>query len=246
VRGLGLAVCEFHLLGITKGQSASNTGIKMVTRMPRQGTRLDYLPVIRSDEEHVALLLTSLINSANPLVRCLNTYNCSLVHTSVSNHVRRGKVVHDELKFALLNALGDLFCHTSSAHLRCLVVGCDTLVRGHQILRLITRLQREYFLYASVEKKCNVGVFFSFCDMDLLDTLGTKSLCQNVAHVLRLESNSEWIVELVLRHCCETNVLWVRKVRLWRCINTSEELCDFSNTVRAVVEEENLVAIYLS
>jgi hypothetical protein len=62
--------------------------------------------------------------------------------------------------------------------------------------------------------------------------------------VLWFESNFERIVELVLGHGCESDVLWVREVLQWGTVNISKKLSDLSNTVRAVVEEEYLVTIW--
>jgi hypothetical protein len=61
--------------------------------------------------------------------------------------------------------------------------------------------------------------------------------------MLRLEGNLEWVIELVLCHGCESDVLWVWEVLQWRAISISEKLGDLSDAVRSVVEEENLVTI---
>ena len=61
--------------------------------------------------------------------------------------------------------------------------------------------------------------------------------------MLRLESNCEWVVELVLSHGSESDVLWVREFFQRRAVDAAKKLGDLSDTIRSVVEKEDLVAI---
>jgi len=61
--------------------------------------------------------------------------------------------------------------------------------------------------------------------------------------MLGLEGDLERIVELVLSHSGKSDVLWVWEIFSWGTIDVTEKLCDFSDTIGTVVEEENLIAI---
>lgn len=161
----------------------------------------------------------------------------------MANHIRWSKVVHDEFELALLYPLAHLLSDTGGTHLWGLVIGGNALVGWDKILRFISLLKREDLLDTTVEEECDVSVLLSLRDVDLLNTLGAQCLGQNVSHVLGLESNREGVIELVLGHGGEVDVLWVWEVLQWRTIEVSEQLSDLSDTVRSVVEEEYFVAI---
>lgn len=199
--------------------------------------------MIRSNEQEVILLLAALVDLTNSLVGCSNTNDSGLVNTSVANHIRGSKVVHHELELALLNTLAHLFSDASSAHLRSQVVGSNTFVGWDEILLLVSDFEREDLLNSSVEEESDMGIFLGLGDVDLGDALATKSFSKDIAHVLWLESNLERVVELVLGHGGESDVLGVWEVFEWRTVNIAEKLGDFSDTVRSVVEEEYLIAI---
>jgi len=57
------------------------------------------------------------------------------------------------------------------------------------------------------------------------------------------EGNLEGVVELVLSHGCNSDVLGVGKIWLRGAVDVSEQLSDLSHTIGPVVEEEYLVAI---
>lgn len=215
VAGLGLTVGEFHLLSIA---------------------------VIGGDEKDVALLLAGIVDLSDGLVGGLNTHESGLVHTSVADHVWRRKVVHDEGKLVLSQTLGHLDGHTIGRHLRGLVVGCDTLVRGHEILRLITSLKLEDLLDTTVEEESDMGVLFCLGNVYLLDVLLTEPLGEDITHVLGLVGNLEGVVSLVLGHGDKVD-LGIGEIGPGRSVDVSEELGDLSDTVGSVVEEEDVVAI---
>jgi hypothetical protein len=64
--------------------------------------------------------------------------------------------------------------------------------------------------------------------------------------MLWFKSDHEWVVELVLCHSCKGDVLWVWEFFQRRAVDVSKKLSDLSDTIRPVIEEENLVAIYKS
>jgi hypothetical protein len=49
--------------------------------------------------------------------------------------------------------------------------------------------------------------------------------------VLWLEGNGERIAEFVLSHGCNSDILWVREVWLWRSVDITEKLRNFSHTI---------------
>lgn len=61
--------------------------------------------------------------------------------------------------------------------------------------------------------------------------------------MLRLESDLEGVVELVLGHGREGDVLGIGEVWSGRTINVSKKLGDFSDTVGPVVEEKDLISL---
>jgi hypothetical protein len=199
--------------------------------------------MIRSNEKHVAFFLASLINLPNALIGFGNTNYGRLIDTGMSNHVRGSKVVHDELEFILRHTLTDLLCNTCSAHLWCLVISSNALIRRDKILLLISCFEGEDFFDTSIEEKRYMGVLFRFGNMNLVYSLSSKGLCENVTHVLRLERNCERIIELVLGHGGKGDVVWVRESLQWRTINIAKELSDFSNAVGTIIEEKHLIAI---
>ena len=119
------------------------------------------LPVVGGDEQSVSVGLASLVNLANSLVGLGNGLDSRLVHTSVTNHVRRGKVVHDELVLALGNTLGHLLGDTHGGHLGLLVVGGD-LGRGDEVAFFVLEL----LLYTAVEEERDVRVLFRLWKYD--------------------------------------------------------------------------------
>jgi hypothetical protein len=110
-------------------------------------------------------------------------------------------------------------------------------------LLFVSSLKREDLLNTAVEKERDVGIFLGLCNVDLLDSLCTQCLCENITHVLRLEGDGERVVKFVLSHGRDSNILWVREIFQWRTIDVSEQLGNFPNTIRSVVEEEYLIAI---
>lgn len=194
--------------------------------------------MVGSDEEKVVVLLASLVDLANGLVGGSNTLNSSVVDTSVANHVRRSKVVHDELELALANAVGHLLANTGGAHLRVLVV-CGDLRRGNHV----AHLTGELLLNTTVEEESNVGVLLSLSNVALLEILLAEPFSEDVTHVLRREGNGESVVGLVLGHGGDVDVLGVGEVGLGRAVVVAQKLGDFTDTVRTVVEEEDGVVI---
>lgn len=194
--------------------------------------------MVGSDEEKVVVLLASLVDLANGLVGGSNTLNSSVVDTSVANHVRRSKVVHDELELALGNALSCLLTNTGGAHLRVLVVRGD-LGRGNHV----AHLTGELLLNTTVEEESNVGVLLGLSNVTLLEVLLTEPFSEDVTHVLRREGNGEGVVGLVLGHGGDVDVLGVGEVGLGGTVVVTQELGDFTDTVGTVVEEEEGVVI---
>ncbi len=194
-------------------------------------------PVIRGDEEDVTFLLASLVDFSNTFISCGNTDNGSIVVTSVSHHIRRSEIIHDELKFLLLYTLAYLLSNTHSAHLWRLVICGNALVRWDEILLLVSRFKREDLLNSTVEEESDVSVLLSLSNVDLLDTLGAQGLSKDVTHVLRLETDLEGVVELVLSHRNESDVLWVGEIWQRRAVIISKELSDLAHTIGSVVEE---------
>lgn len=110
-------------------------------------------------------------------------------------------------------------------------------------MSLISGLERKGLLNTAVEEEGDVGVFLGLGDVDLVDSLGSEGLGEDVTHVLGLECDWEWVVELVLGHGGEGDVLWVGEVLQRRTVCVTEELGDFSDTIGSVVEEEDLVVV---
>ena len=133
--------------------------------------------------------------------------------------------------------------HAFGAHLWGLVVGSNFLVRGDEILLLIAGLQREDLLDASIEEEGDVGVLLSLGHVHLLDLLLAQPLSQDVAHVLRLESNFEGVIRLVLGHRDQLD-LGVGEIGQGGSVDITKELGDLTGSVGAVVEEEYNIVIF--
>lgn len=217
VAGLGLTVGELHLLGVA---------------------------VVRGDEEDVALLLAAIEDLANGLVGGRAADNGSLVHAGVANHVRGGKVVHDEGELLLGETLDNLVGNAIGGHLGGEVVGGDRLVGGDKILGLVSGLKREDLLNTAVEEEGDVSVLLSLGNVDLLHVLLAQPLGQDVAHALGCEGNLEGVVSLVRGHGDQPVELGEGEVGEDGLVDTAKDLGDLADTVRSVVEEEDNVVIY--
>lgn len=120
--------------------------------------------MVRRDEQNVSVILASLDDAANRLIRSRNTLSSSLVDTGMTNHIRGSKVVHDEIELVLSESLAHLVADVGGAHLGVLVV-CGDLGRGDQV----ALLARELLLDTAVEEEGDVGVLLRFGDVALLD-----------------------------------------------------------------------------
>lgn len=89
-----------------------------------------------------------------------------------------------------------------------------------------------------------MSVLFSLSNVALLEVLLAEPFGQHVAHVLRGESNVESVVSLVLGHGGKRDVLGVGEVRTRGTVIVAHQLGDFTDTIRAVVEEEESIVIY--
>lgn len=117
---------EREFLGVS-GHDEGNR-VRGVCRMG--GTRLgvDHLlgvPMVGGDEQDVARLLARLVDDAHGLVGVRDGLNGGLVHTRVADHVWGCEVAHHKLVRVGLDDFRDLLCHSTDAHLRLLVVGCN-------------------------------------------------------------------------------------------------------------------------
>lgn len=80
-------------------------------------------------------------------------------------------------------------------------------------------------------------------DVALLYALFRQPFSQNVVHSLRWESNWVWELDVVLGHGGEIDILGVGEVGLGRAVETTQELGELANTIGAVVEGEDGVAV---
>lgn len=194
--------------------------------------------MVRSDKQSVVVLLARFVDLTNGLVCSGNTLDSGIVDTSVTNHVGRSKVVHDKVELALADTLSRLFTHTRSAHLRVKIVCCD-LGRGNHI----PDLAGELLLDTTVEEEGDVSIFLGLSNVTLLNILLTEPFSEHVTHVLRREGNGESVVGLVLGHGGDVDVLGVGEVGLRGAVVITQELGNLTNTIRAVVEEEEGIII---
>lgn len=194
--------------------------------------------MIGGNEENVVVLLSGLEDLTDSLVGGSDTLDSSLVHTSVADHVRWSKVVHNEVELVLTDTLGHLLTNTSGAHLRVEVISGHLGRWDH-----VADFTGELLLDTAVEEEGNVSILLSLSDVALLKVLLAEPLSQNIAHLLRRESNGESVVGLVLGHGGKGDVLGVREVGARRTVVVAEQLSDFTDTVRTVVEEKDSVII---
>lgn len=195
--------------------------------------------MVGGDHEDVVVLLAGLVDLTNGLIGGGNTLKGGLIHTSVANHVRRGEIVHDKVELVLAQALGHLTTNLGSAHLRVQIVGGDPRRGNH-----ITDLTRELLFNTTVEEEGNVGVLLGLGDMALLEVLLAQPLSQDITHVLGSKCDGEGVIGLVLRHGGERDVLGVDDVGKRGTVVVTQELGDFTDTIRAVVEEEESVVVW--
>lgn len=212
VRGLGGVLLVEHLLGVA---------------------------VVGGDEEGVAALLALLVDLADGGVGLGAGNDGGVVDTGVADHVGRGKVVHEELELALLDALTELVGDGHGAHLGLLVVGGDT-GRGDHVAVLVVELD----LDTAVEEEGDVGVLFRLCDVALVDLLLGEPLGEDVVHGLGSEGEGEGVVGLVAGHGGDVHVGGVGEVGLGAAVLVADELRDLADAVGAVVEEEEGVVVW--
>jgi hypothetical protein len=77
----------------------------------------------------------------------------------------------------------------------------------------------------------------------LLQVLLGQPFGQDVAHLLRREGDGESVVGLVLCHGGNGDVLRVGEIGSGGAVIVTQKLSDLTNTIRAVVEEEQGVVV---
>ena len=194
--------------------------------------------MIGSDHEDIVVLDAGLVDLTNGLVGGSDTLNSSLVDTSVTHHVRGSEVVHNEVEVLLSKTLGHLGADLGSAHLGVKIVGSHAGRGNH-----VTDFAGELLLDTAVEEESDVSVLLSLSNVSLLQVLLGQPFGQDVAHVLGREGNGESVVGLVLGHGGNGDVLRVREVGSGGAVVVTQKLSDLTNTVRAVVEEEQGVVV---
>ena len=194
--------------------------------------------VVGGDEEGVAALLALLVDLADGGVGLGAGNDGGVVDAGVANHVGRGKVVHEELKLALLDALAQLVGDGHGAHLGLLVIGGDA-GRGDHVAVLVVELD----LDTAVEEEGDVGVFLRLGDVALVDFLLGEPLGEDVVHSLGGEGQGEGVVGLVAGHGGDVHVGGVGEVGLGAAVLVADELSDLADAVGAVVEEEESVVV---
>lgn len=230
---LGIA----ELVGLA-GHDEGNAGAGMSSVGSREVVREHLLgvTVIGSDEKDVVVLDAGLVDGSNGSIGSLDTLDSSLVDSSVSDHVGRGEVAHDEGVLAGLDLLSNLVTNRGSRHLRLQVVGGD-FGRGDQI----TVLTLELGLGTSVEEEGDVGVLLGLSNVALGDLLLGEPLGEDVIHGLSREGDGEGEVALVLGHGGDVEVLG--ELDLHRGRGNTQDGRDLAHTVRAVVEAEDGIVI---
>lgn len=222
------------LAGHDKGYTGAGVGSVGGREVIRQ--HLLGVTVVGSDEKDVVVLDTGLVDGSNSSISSLDTLDSSLVDSSVSDHIGRGKVAHDEGVLAGLDLLGNFITNSSSRHLGFQVVGGD-LGRGNQV----TVLTVELGLGTSVEEEGDVGVLLGLGNVALGDLLLGEPLSKNVGHGLGREGDGEGEVALVLGHGGNMEVLGELDLHGGGC--DAQDGRDLAHAVRAVVEAEDGIVI---
>lgn len=88
-----------------------------------------------------------------------------------------------------------------------------------------------------------MSIFLCFSNVTLFHTLLCEPFCKDIVHLLWGECDGEGVIALILRHSSDAEVLWEIEVWEWGGVN-AEELGNLTNSVRAVIEEEEGVVIY--
>ena len=182
--------------------------------------------MISSHEKYISTLLALVVYLLDGLVGFCAALNCSLVYTSVANHVWWRKVVHQELELALLDALAQLICNAHGAHCRLEVVSGDPRRGNHVALFAF-----ELLLDATIEEKSNMCVLLRLSDVALLNALLAEPLSQHIVHSLWRECSRESILGVVLGHGREVCVLGIREIRPGRSVEIAQKLSKFADTV---------------
>lgn len=95
--GLALFVEHFLCIAVLMISFCGKTGGERL----KLGRREQNLPMIRCDEQNVALLFTFFVYISNrPVCGCYG-FDRGLIHPGVSHHVRRSEIVHYKLIFLL-------------------------------------------------------------------------------------------------------------------------------------------------
>jgi len=192
--------------------------------------------VVGSDEQDVVVLHAGLVNRSNGGIRGLNSLDSGLIDSSVSNHIRRGKVAHNKGELASGNLLSNLVSHSLSRHLGLQVI-CGHLGRRDQIAVLSIELG----LSTTVEEESDVGILLSLSNVALGNVLLSQPLGEDVAHGLGRESHGEREVTLVLGHGGDVEILGELDLHGGR--SNSQDRRDLAHAIRAVVEAENAVIV---
>ena len=79
--------------------------------------------------------------------------------------------------------------------------------------------------------------------MTLFYILLAEPLREDVAHVLGLERDGKGVVSLVLCHGSNGDVFRIGEVRFGRAVYVANQLSDFTNSIRTIVEEEEGIVV---
>jgi len=208
-------------------------------RFPDLIQHLLSITMIARHEEDVAVLFASVVDLADGFIGSGAGGDGGLVDAGVADHVGGGEVVHEEFVLAGFDAVAEFVGDALGGHFGVEVVGGD-FGGGDEVAVFVWKL----FLDAAVEEEGDVGVFFGFGDVALVNLLCGEVFGEDVTHVLGLEGDGEGVGGVVGGHCCEGDVFGVGEGGFGAAVDRAEELGYFADAVGAVVEEEECIVVW--
>ena len=198
------------------------------------------IAVVSCDKKNnVIMLFDFRNNSAHARINGFHCFDGGIHDAGVADHIAVGKVADDEGILVACNGFDYLIADLFGAHLRDKIVGGELLGRRHQAA-LFTLAD---LFHTAVEEECDVGIFFSFGNAELLQPERADIVAQGILNDFRRICNGQSEIFIILRRADigeRIDFLFALKAVKLGQVKSPGHL---SGTVRAEVHKDNAVTL---
>ena len=197
------------------------------------------IAVVGGDKNCTAHAQSRIANSADALVNSLDSLNCGVENSCVTDHIAVSKVENNNIVLIGLDLLADCVANLVCAHLRLEVKGCNIGgIDKDSVLAL------KCLFLAAVKEECNVSVFLSFGNSELSLALRSKVFAHCHFKLLGRERNRyvrHGLIILSHTYICQREEAFLSLEAVKFLVNKGS--CDLPCTVGAEIEEYNAVVL---